>query len=145
LAGVTWCLGGWPLLRMAAPAIAFLGFMLPLPHRVEVALGLPLQKIATLASTYLLQMFGFTAAAEGNVIVLNDVRLGIVDACSGLGMLVTFFAMATAVVLVLNRPLLDKLIVLASAIPIAVIANVIRITATGVLSETVGGRIANIV
>jgi exosortase len=142
VAGLTCCLGGRPLLRAALLPIAFLGFMLPLPHRLEVALGLPLQNLATLASTYLLQMFGLTAAAEGNVIALSEGSIGVVEACSGLGMLVTFFALATAVAIVVERPRLDKLIIVASAVPVALIANVIRITATGVLFETLGSRVA---
>ena len=38
LAGLCVCLGGWPLARLAAPSIAFLAFMLPLPYAVEVGL-----------------------------------------------------------------------------------------------------------
>jgi exosortase len=142
LAGLTCCLGGWTLLRATLLPIAFLGFMFPLPHRLEVALGLPLQNLATQASTFLLQMFGFTVSAEGNVITLSEGSIGVVEACSGLGMLVTFFALATAVAIVVKRPRLDKLVIVASAVPVALIANVIRITATGVLFETLGGRVA---
>jgi exosortase len=142
LAGLCLCLGGKTLLSAAAPAIGFLVFMLPLPFRVEVALGQPLQRIATQASTYLLQMLGFYAADQGNIIVLRTARpLGVVEACSGLGMLVTFFALAVAVAIVLHRPMLDRVIVVASAIPVAVIANVLRIVITGVLAETVGGEV----
>jgi len=57
-------------------------------------------------------------------------------------MLVTFFALTVAVAIVLHRPLLDRVVVVASAIPVAVIANVLRIVITGVLAETVGGEIA---
>ena len=44
-----------------------------------------------------MQTLGRPALAEGNVILLNDVELGIVEACSGLRMLVVFFALSTAV------------------------------------------------
>jgi exosortase len=135
LAGLCVCLGGWPLLRLAVPSIGFLAFMLPLPHKVEVGLAHPLQSLATTASTYLLQMFGFTATATGNYIEMNGCTLNVEDACSGLGMLVTFFALMTAIAIVLSRPLGDKLIIVASAVPVALIANIIRITATGILSE----------
>jgi exosortase len=142
LAGLCLCLGGWQLCRTAAPSIGFLAFMLPLPFRVEVALPGPLQKVATLASTYLLQTCGLTASAEGNQIVLNHGIIEVVEACSGLGMLVTFCALTTGVAIVLKRPLLDKLVVLISAVPVALLVNVIRITATGILYETWDKRIA---
>jgi exosortase len=145
LVGLCLCVGGWPLARVAWPSIAFLAFMLPLPHRAEVSLAGPLQSIATAASAYLLQLLGFTAGTEGNIIVMNTARIGVVEACSGLGMLVTFFALSTAVAIVLKRPLLDKLVIVVSAIPIAVVANILRITVTGALMDTVGNRIAMIV
>jgi exosortase len=142
LAGLCVCLGGWSLLGAAGWAVAFLVFMLPLPYQVEVLLANPLQRVATEASTFLLQMLGVTASSEGNQIVLNSRRLNVEEACNGLGMLVTFFALSAGVALVIKRPWLDKLVVLASAIPVALVANILRITITGVLSETVGGQTA---
>jgi exosortase len=145
LAGITAIVGGKAALRWAWPGIAFLAFMIPLPGRLNSALGGPLQRVGTTASTYLLQLLGFPAVAEGNVILLNDVELGIVEACSGLRMLVIFFALATAFALLLRRPLVIRLLLVLSAAPIALIANIVRITATGVLHETVGSEVANLV
>lgn len=145
LAGLVLLVGGWPTLRWALPAIAFLFFMVPLPFKLEVALAGPLQRFATAVSTYALQTLGLPAIAEGNVIVLNEVEMGIVEACSGLRMLMVFFALSTAVFLLVARPLGQRIALLLSAVPIALAANVIRITATGVLHETVGSEIANAV
>src|SRR4029077_13028291 len=83
LGGVCLLVGGWRVLGWAGPAIGFLAFMVPLPWRGENALRPPLQSIAPIASTYLLQTFGFMAFAEGFVIQLNDARIGVVEACSG--------------------------------------------------------------
>ena len=145
LAGLCLILGGWGALRWAWPAIAFLGFMIPLPYRLEVTLAYPLQRLATLGSTYALQTLGFTAVAEGNVIIMEDMPIGVEQACSGLGMLLTFFALATAVALVTERRLLDKIVIVLSALPIAIVANLIRITVTGVLYTTAGKEIGDLV
>jgi exosortase len=146
LAGLCLCLGGWRLLRIAGPSIAYLLFMLPLPFSAEVALANPLQRLATVASTYLLQTCGLAASAEGNRIVLSQPEpLNVAEACSGLGMMMTFCAMATAVAIVLKRPLLDKIVVVVSALPVAVAANVFRITLTGILYETVGTQVGNFI
>jgi exosortase len=145
LTGLCLCVGGKDLLRLAWPSIAFLVFTLPLPFRVEVALSQPLQRMATLSSTYLLQMLGFYAAAEGHVVLLSSGSLGVIEACSGLGMLMTFLAMATAVAVCLKRPLLDRVVVVASAVPVALAVNVLRIAATGVVHETLGPRTAQMV
>lgn len=136
-------LGGWQFLAWAWPSIAFLAFMVPLPWRLETALGPPLQSLATTASTYVLQTLGFFAFAEGNVIRLNDARIGVVEACSGLSMLITFIAMSTAVAIVVSRPLLDKFVLVASSIGVALMANGFRIVLTAVLHEVVGGDVAS--
>jgi exosortase len=143
LAGLCLLCGGWAALRWAWPAIAFLGFMLPLPFQVDQFLAQPLRHVATACSTYLLQLFGFPALAEGNVILIGELRLGVVEACSGLGMLVTFFALATAVALVIRRRWGDRVVLVLSAIPIALIANILRITATAAAHATLGSAAAN--
>jgi exosortase len=145
LAGAFILLGGWTAWRWAWPAVAFLVYMVPLPYRLAIALSEPLQRLATVASTFALQTCGLPAIAEGNVILLNEVEIGIVEACSGLRMLVIFFALTTAVALVWRRPLWEKVLMVASAVPIALVSNLIRITATGILHETVGSEIANAV
>ena len=142
LAGLCVLLGGWAALRWAWPAIAFLGFMMPLPFQVDQFLAQPLRHVATVASTYLLQLFGFPALSEGNLILIGDLKIGVVEACSGLGMLVTFFALSTAVVLILRRGLADNLILVGSAVPIALIVNILRITATAAAHATLGSEAA---
>jgi exosortase len=142
LAGVALLVGGWRTLDWAWPSIVFLGFMLPLPWSVETALGPRLQMIATTASTYVLQTLGFMAFAEGNVIHLNDARIGVAEACSGLSMLISFVALSTAVAMVVRRPLLDRIVLVASSIPVALVANIARISATAILHETLGQRVA---
>lgn len=133
--GTALLLGGPAALRWAGPAIAFLVFMLPLPYKVETTLGPFLQRVATLWSTWLLQLFGLPAASEGNVIVLEHGRIAVVEACSGLSMLMIFLAISTGMAMVIRRPLVDRLALVVSAIPVALAANVARITANGVAIE----------
>lgn len=142
LAGISLIVGGWPLLKCSWQAIAFLVFMVPLPYRLEVMMRGPLMQIATSASTFLLQLFGMPAIAKGFIIEVNEYQLGVAEACSGLKMLITFVALAVGLVMVIKRPLIDKIVILLSAVPIAVISNVIRITATGVLYVTMGPKTA---
>lgn len=145
LAGLAGAAGGRRALVWAAPAILFLAFTLPLPFRVQMALGETLQSAATQASTYTLQTLGVPAVAEGNVILLSEARLGVVEACNGLSMLVTFFALATGIAVLAPRSLVERLLIVASAIPIAIVANVARISLTGVLYEANRGDWARVV
>lgn len=133
LAGLVLLLGGWQLFRWAGPAVAFLFFMVPLPYSVEISMQYPLRRIGTEASVYVMQTLGLPALAEGNVIVLDESRIGVAEACSGLRMLMIFFSLTTAVAMISRRPLWERLLVVFSAIPIALIANIGRITVTGTL------------
>ncbi len=144
LAGMCVLIGGWTAWRWSWPSILFLFFMIPLPFSVASAMSGPLQTLATITSTFLLQTLGLPALAEGNVIRINDAQIGIVEACSGLKMLVVFFALSTGMALVTKSPLPDKLFMVASAVPIALISNIIRITITGLMHELVSGDAANV-
>ena len=140
LAGLALLAGGWPALRWSWPAVGFLVFMIPLPHTVSVALTAPLRTFATNASTFVLQTLGRPAVAEGNLIYLSDLPqpLDVADACSGLSMMLTFFALSTGVALLVNKPLWEKALIVASAVPIALVSNVLRITGTGIAHEIMG-------
>ena len=145
LAGICLLVGGWPAMRVAWPAIVFFGFMVPLPFTLETAMAGPLQSIATKTSTYLLQTFGYPAVAEGHSIAIGQVSINVAQACSGLRMLVVFIAAATAVALFSKRPVWERLLIVASAAPIALFGNVIRITSTGILHEVAGRALADLV
>jgi exosortase len=142
LLGVAVLVGGRAAFLWSWPAIAFLGFMLPLPHTLQNALAQPLQRVATLSSAYLLETLGFPAVTRGNVIFLREIRVGVVEACNGLSMLVTFFALSAAVVL-LRRSWIDRGVVLLCAVPIALGANILRITTTAILQVSVGSEAAD--
>jgi exosortase len=133
LCGTFLLVGGWNTLRWSWPALLFLVFMFPLPDAVERGLLDPLQKIATIASTYALQTLGLAAFRDGNRIILGDIKLGVVDACSGLRMLTIFQALTFAIVLVKPMPMWERIVVVLSATPIALAVNIARITVTGVL------------
>jgi len=135
LVGLTIFVGGWPALRWAWPAIGFLVFMIPLPGAVQGMLAHPLQRISTYASVYVIQTLGIPAVSQGNTIILTEKELGVVEACSGLRMLMLFFAICFGAAFVVRKPLWEKLVIVASAIPIAVLSNVARISLTAILCE----------
>lgn len=135
--------GGWRFGLWLSPAAAVLLFLFPPPFQLETALAEPLQQLATTVSTYTLQTLGFSAAAEGNVIVFGDLRIGVLEACSGLGMLSAFFAISTTAALVVNRPLFERVVVFLSAAPIGVLMNLLRINATVFVYCTLGPAAAH--
>jgi exosortase len=135
VASLTWTFGSWPLLRRTWPAIVFLGFMLPLPGSVNSLVVLPLQQIAATGSCFLLQLSGLWAIQEGNIIDIRTVhgmeRVDVAAACSGLRELMTLAATVTATIILIPLPNWKRVVLLASAVPIALVSNIIRIVATG--------------
>lgn len=135
ICGVFLLLGGWSVFRWAWAPLMFLIFMYPLPDEATRYLLGPLQTTATMVSTFALQTLGLEAYREGNQIVIGEMHLGVVDACSGLRMLTIFCALSVGLVMVGRRSWWENAIILASAIPIALAVNSIRITVTGVLYQ----------
>ena len=135
LLGLCLLIGGLPMLKWAGPPLAFLYFMFPLPGRIETGLLMELQKYATYASTWVLQLLGVSATRTGNTIIIDgQTTLNVAEACSGLRMLTIFGAMTVALIMTMNRPWWDRLAILVLGwIPIALVSNVIRIVLTGLL------------
>jgi exosortase len=134
-AGVALFVGGWQGLNWAWPSIFFLFFMIPLPGAVQGLASEQLQRIATYISTFVIQTLGIAAVAQGNVIQLAERPLEVARACSGLRMMMLFFALCIGAAFVTKRPLWEKLTIIASAAPIAVLSNVIRIVLTAIAYE----------
>jgi exosortase len=130
LAAIALALGGWHLVEVAWPAIVFLFLMLPVPPRMNSFLASPLQRLATIGGVDLLQVLGMPVLAEGNVIIVGGDQLEVARACNGLSMLLSFVTLVTATVLLVRRPLWERVVLLASAIPIALLSNILRITVT---------------
>ena len=84
----------------------------------------------------MMQLTGLRAMADGNVIHLPDApsdsrTLEVALACNGLSMLMTLAATVTATIILIPLPTWKRIVVLASALPIALVSNIIRIVATG--------------
>jgi len=133
LLGMVLLIGGRRVVRWSWQAILFLFFMIPLPYTLETALRDPLQRMGTLASTYAMQTMGLPAFSQGNRVYVDEVPINVSEACSGLRMMMVFFALSVGLAIVLERPVWQRLLIAASAIPIALITNITRITATGLL------------
>lgn len=135
LMGGVWLLFGARCLQWSLAALAFLWFMIPIPFSAERLLSVPLQKIATKASTEILVTLGQPALAEGNTIWIGDNHLGVEEACSGIRILFGIYALAFAFVLISRWAWWQKTLALLAALPVAIAANVARIVVTGLLYQ----------
>ena len=143
VAGVVCLLGGARVLWWALPSIGFLWFMIPLPFSAERMVSLPLQWVATKLSCWALVSLGQPALSEGNTILINDFQLEVAQACSGLRIFVGIVALAFAYVIIVRRAWWEKVFLLVSVVPIALIANSTRIVVTALLNQHVSGEAAH--
>ena len=138
LGAVVLFLGGWKLIKYTWLPIVFLVFAVPLPQRYYVAFTMPMRKFAaSIASALLNLVSGMDAMVSGVIIdiVYKGQRLepplNVAEACSGMRLLMAFLALGVAMAYLHYRPIWQRLVLLASTIPIAVFCNVIRVTVTG--------------
>lgn len=138
LGAIVLFLGGWRLVKYTWLPIAFLIFAVPFPQRYYVGLTMPMQKLsATVAGTLLDLVGGIDATVNGVVIDVFykgqrlESSLNVAEACSGMRLLMAFLALGVAMAYLHYRPLWQRLILLASTIPIAIFCNIVRVTVTG--------------
>lgn len=141
-AGAAWLLFGPRVLWWSLPAIGFLFFMVPLPFRMETMLSVPLQRIATTVSCWVLMLLGQPAIAEGNVINIGEHTLFVAEACSGVRIFVGILALTYLYVVLVKRSWWERLILVAAALPVALVANVTRIVVTSLLYQFASGEAA---
>jgi len=143
LTGLVAFILGYQYVRVLALPLVFLLFMVPLPALVLNAIALPLQLTASQVAITVLQGLGVPALREGNVILLPNVALEVVEACSGLRSLVSLAAMGVLVAALTLRGTSARVLLIASSIPVAVLTNGMRVSGTGMLAYYFGPGVAN--
>lgn len=122
--------------------IAFLLFMAPLPDGAIPALSLPLQELAAWVAGHALDALGIPTVREGLRIHIPGVVLHVTEACNGLRFLLAMIVVGTAFAWTTQRQTGRRVAVLALAIAVAITANLIRVTGTGVLAHYYGPETA---
>lgn len=138
LGAVVLFLGGWRLIKYTWLPIAYLIFAVPLPQRYYVEITMPMRLFASQVSTLLLNLVkDLDATASGVVIDVVykgqsvEPSLNVAEACSGMRLLMAFLALGVAMAYLHSRPIWQRLVLLASTVPIAILCNIVRVTITG--------------
>lgn len=136
--GALWLLFGLHLIKTLRFPLIFLFLMLPLPGLVYRNLTFPLQIISSKWSVAFLNMIGVLAYREGNVIDLGFSQLQVVEACNGLRFILPLFTIGVLFAFWKKKSLWKRISLISITIPIAILANIFRISGTGVLSNYFG-------
>ncbi len=131
-------LGGWRLVKYTWLPVAFLVFAVPLPQRYYFKLTYPMREWAAWVAAALLNLVSrMEATATGVVIEVIykgqrlEPALNVAEACSGMRLLMAFLALGVAMAYLHYRPIWQRIVLLASIMPIAILCNIVRVTVTG--------------
>lgn len=134
LAGGVLFLCGWKHLRQTSFALFLLLLAIPLPAIIFNMLALPLQFIASTWAEGVLRFCSIPVYRDGNVLTLANQILNVSEACSGIRSLMSLFTLAVMIAYFLRGQWWWRALFVASSVPIAIVANSIRVAGTGVLT-----------
>ncbi len=142
LAGIILFWFGWAIFKGLLLPVGFLLFMVPLPYIVYDAMAFPLKLLVAKFSVAALKLMGIAVLREGNIIMFPQTVLEVADACSGLRSLMSLLALAVAYAVFSQKSNLMRVIMVLSAVPIAIATNMFRVIVTGVLAQHYGAAAA---
>jgi exosortase len=143
LGGSVLFLYGWEHLRILAFPLAFLLLMIPIPAIIFSHITFPLQLFASRFGVAAMQLCSVPVLREGNVIVLSNTTLEVVEACSGIRSLVSLLTLGIVYGYFSDSRLWVRVAIAASTVPIAIVANGLRVAGTGVLAQYYGPEAAD--
>jgi exosortase len=129
-------------LRAVSFPLGFRVLMIPFPAIIYNKITFPLQLLASRWASSFLEMVGVPVLRDGNVLVLSNYSLEVVEACSGIRSLMSLIALAVAYGYLVEPRRWVRVILVLLMIPIALFTNAIRITGAGVLAHRFGATAA---
>jgi exosortase len=142
LGGLILFLYGIEYVKIFLFPLVFLIFMVPLPAIIYRSVAFRLQLFVTRVSAQLISFVGITVYRSGNVIEVSTGPLAVEEACSGMRSIMALLALTSLFAYFMYRSRLKQWILIAFALPIAVVTNIIRVTVTGIFAHYFGKEFA---
>src|SRR5438874_3072160 len=157
LVGIVIYFFGARMLRFAAVPLTLLLLSIPIPQIIFNRIAFPLQLFASRCAVAAMSFFSIPVLRQGNVIELMPLgatepkKLAVVEACSGIRSLMTLVTLAVIYAYFTTPKSPDSkrltiarsVILVLSAVPIAILTNALRVSGTGVLAHYYGTRVAD--
>jgi exosortase A len=142
LAGAVLFLYGWEHLRVVWFPLAFLLLMIPIPAIIFNQIAFPLQLLASRFGETVLRLFDIPVLREGNVMTLANTQLEVAEACSGIRSLISLLTLGIVYGYFTDKRFLVRLVIALSTIPVAIVANGLRVAGTGIAAYHYGEEAA---
>lgn len=137
-----WCMLGFDNLKTILFPVSFLVFMIPVPDSVLNLVSLPLQRVATNISALIIRALSIPVYQEGNLLYFTQTQLEVAEACSGLRSIIALIMLSAILVYISDMDKIRNFLLCALAVPIALSANILRVSATGVIAHYYGDGVA---
>lgn len=133
--GAVLLLGGTKYLRIFKFPLFLLFFMVPIPAVIYTQITFPLQLFASRVAESTIDLLQIPVIREGNVLILPQQTLNVVEACSGIRSLLTLTFLSLIYGYFCEKRTWVRVLLFFSTIPIAILANAGRVAFTGVISQ----------
>ena len=167
IAGIVVYFGGLAFLRLILVPLLLLILAIPIPAIIFNKIAFPLQLFASRCAVWSMTVVGIPVLRQGNVIELKPLnsfdtkKLEVVEACSGIRSLMTLITLAVVFAYFTYPRANDSggpggrfswlrsygfwrsMIIVVSAVPIAILTNAARVSGTGILSHYYGTGVAD--
>ena len=135
IAGLVVFFGGWQYFRAVLFPWAFLILMIPIPTIIFSEITFPLQMLASKFAASALPLCNVPVLREGNIINLPAMPLEVAEACSGIRSLLSLTTLAIVYGYFMETRIWIRVVLALGSIPIAILANSLRIVGTGLLVQ----------
>ena len=142
LIGLIWSCLGKDIFKILLFPVSFLLFMIPVPYSLMNLISVPLQLMATRVSANVIEACSIPVYREGNMLYFMNTQLEVAEACSGIRSIQALTMLAVIFMSMLKDGWKRETVMIVSAVPIALIANIVRISGTGVLAHFYGDKAA---
>lgn len=142
LIGLLWSCLGTAMIRAMAFPLGFLLFMVPVPDTLLSMVSFPLQLIATKISAGVIQFCSIPVYREGNMLYFLQTQLEVAEACSGIRSIMSLTMLSVIFAYISTGSRWRQFLLVLSALPIALVANIVRVSGTGILAHFFGDRVA---
>jgi len=136
---------GVRVLRDAWPAFLVLLFLMPVPGVIRQPIALVLQNASAQLTQQTMMLLGQQIERSGNVLIINGQEIGIAEACNGMRMVTMLVLVGYAFVFVHPLRAWVRVLLVAMAVPLAIVCNLIRLVPTvyayGYASPTVADQV----
>jgi exosortase len=138
LLGLSLLLAGTRITGQTWPGIVYLLFMIPLPWGTVKQVTYRSRLFDADATAFLLRLMGIPVYHDGVMLHLPNVNLEVADACSSIPAIAALLSLGVAYAAVARRPTAIRLILIVATLPLAIGANIVRITSTAAAAYWIG-------